>query len=298
MIIWGGNGAVDVLNTGGRYNPSIDNWTSTTITNAPEARLGHTAVWTGNEMIIWGGCFFDDVFGNQYLNNGGKYNSTSDSWTGISTTNAPDGRTSHTAVWTGSEMIIWGGYGIGPSLNTGGRYNPNTDSWAGMSTANAPDGRTNHTAVWTSNEVIVWGGYDAIGTLNTGGKYNPGTDSWVATITTNAPDARASHTAIWSGTEMIVWGGVDGFSYLSTGGRYNPSTDSWTNTSIAGAPTARNYDTAVWTGSAMIIWGGMMGPIQTQEPGTTQLLMIGHSSRLPMLRVAEPATQQCRAEVR
>src|SRR5262249_43487044 len=30
-----------------------------------------------------------------------------DNWTATSTTNAPDGRSLHTAVWTGSEMIVW-----------------------------------------------------------------------------------------------------------------------------------------------------------------------------------------------
>src|SRR5437868_2691207 len=32
-----------------------DSWTPTTIVNAPTAREGHSAVWTGSEMIIWGG---------------------------------------------------------------------------------------------------------------------------------------------------------------------------------------------------------------------------------------------------
>ena len=39
----------------------------------------------------------------------------------MSTTNAPALRTSHTAVWTGSEMIIWGGEG-NANLVTGGKY--------------------------------------------------------------------------------------------------------------------------------------------------------------------------------
>ena len=43
------------LNTGGRYNPSTDSWTATSTTNAPAARVDHTAVWTGSEMIVWGG---------------------------------------------------------------------------------------------------------------------------------------------------------------------------------------------------------------------------------------------------
>ena len=54
MIVWGGNDG-DRLNTGGRYNPSTNSWTATSTTNAPTARAVHTAVWTGNEMIVWGG---------------------------------------------------------------------------------------------------------------------------------------------------------------------------------------------------------------------------------------------------
>jgi hypothetical protein len=34
-----------------------DTWTATSTTNAPFARYGHTAVWTGSEMIVWGGYF-------------------------------------------------------------------------------------------------------------------------------------------------------------------------------------------------------------------------------------------------
>ena len=82
-----------------------DTWTATSTTNAPSARAGHTAVWTGSEMIVWGG----GASGPVYFNTGGRYNPSTDSWTATSTTNAPDARASHTAVWTGSEMIVWGG---------------------------------------------------------------------------------------------------------------------------------------------------------------------------------------------
>ncbi len=37
---------------------------------------------------------------------------------------APDARFGHTAVWTGSEMIIWGGYDGSNDFNTGYKYNP------------------------------------------------------------------------------------------------------------------------------------------------------------------------------
>src|SRR5438477_1273374 len=58
-----------LLNTGGRYNPSTDNWAATSTTNAPVARYLHTAVWAGSEMIVWGGV---DNNGNE-TNTGGRY---------------------------------------------------------------------------------------------------------------------------------------------------------------------------------------------------------------------------------
>jgi N-acetylneuraminic acid mutarotase len=255
MIVWGGYGCDGncVSNTGGRYNPSTDSWTATSTTNAPEGRIYHTAVWTGSEMIVWGGG------GGLGLNTGGRYNPATDSWTATSTTNVPGARFSHTAVWTGSEMIVWGGSGdtINFFFNTGGRYNPSTNSWTATSTANVPVPRNAHTAVWTGTQMIVWGGQGPNGPSNTGGRYNPSTNSWTATSTANAPERRDLQTAVWTGSNMIVWGGSDLNGVpLNTGGRYNPSTNSWTATSIGNAPDPRSGHTAVWTGSNMIVWGG------------------------------------------
>src|SRR2546423_1466214 len=87
---------------------------------------------------------------------------TDDTWTATSITNAPDGRYSHTAIWTGTEMIVWGGSSATGHVNTGGRYNPASDTWIATGTTDAPLGREIHTAVWTGNEMIVWGGVNNI----------------------------------------------------------------------------------------------------------------------------------------
>ena len=184
---------------------------------------------------------------------------TDDTWTATSITNAPSGRIHHTAVWTGSEMIIWGGTDAISFFDTGGRYNPSTDSWTATSITNAPSGRESHTAVWSGSEVIVWGGFGTFGYSNTGGRYNPSTDTWAATSTTNAPSGRYNHTAVWSGSEMIVWGGFSTSGYTTTGGRYNPSTNTWATTSTTNAPSGRWFHTDVWSGSEMIVWGGFDG---------------------------------------
>ena len=253
MIVWGGTQGFpfDDLATGGRYNPITDSWIATSLGNAPFGRHSHTAIWTGTEMIVWGGAvgFFPSI----PVNTGGRYNPATDTWTATSMTNVPNARSGHTAVWTGTQMIVWGSSGD----TSGGRYNPGTDAWAATSTTNAPEARGSHTAVWTGSAMIVWGGVNGIGLdVDTGGRFNPITNSWTPTSITNAPDGRELHTAVWTGSEMIVWGGDENFNSLNSGGRYNPSTNSWAVTSITNAPDARDLHTAVWTGSEMIVWGG------------------------------------------
>jgi hypothetical protein len=56
MIVWGGTpDDASYLNDGGRYDPVANSWTPTSANGAPPARRLHTAVWTGAEMILFGG---------------------------------------------------------------------------------------------------------------------------------------------------------------------------------------------------------------------------------------------------
>jgi N-acetylneuraminic acid mutarotase len=162
----------------------------------------------------------------------------------------------HRAVWTGTLMLVWGGFGFGSHQTMGQRYDPLTDTWALMSTQGQPSGRSAHSAVWTGSRMIVWGGAGTGIYFNTGGQYDPVADSWTPTSSEGAPSPRSTHTAVWTGTEMIVWGGG---SLQNTGGRYDPATDTWSAVTLTGAPSGRSMHTAIWTGSAMIVWGGYGG---------------------------------------
>src|ERR1035437_5010146 len=180
-----------------------------------------------------------------------------DHWTATTTIGAPSARDSHTAVWTGSKMIVWGGQsGSGGYLNDGGLYDPVANTWTAITTTGAPSARAGHTAVWTGFRMVVWGGYHGA-YLNDGGQYDPITNTWTAITTTGAPSARVSHTAVWTGSRMIVWSGSNGSPSLNDGGQYDPVVNAWTATTSVGAPSARDSHTAVWTGSRMIVWGGV-----------------------------------------
>jgi N-acetylneuraminic acid mutarotase len=174
-------------------------------------------------------------------------------WTQRGTNAPPAARWQHTAVWTGREMIVWGGWCNGTVVNTGARYNPSNDTWTAMTTDGAPSARRWHTAIWTGTEMIVWGGWDGTSVTNSGARYNPVTDTWTDLPASDRPPGAINHTGVWTGTEMIVFGGTDGDLFeLNTGGRYDPATDAWTP--ISGPYLAEH--TAVWTGSRMILWGG------------------------------------------
>jgi N-acetylneuraminic acid mutarotase len=127
-------------------------------------------------MIVWGGSYSCGTYCAEYLNTGGRYDPITDAWAATSTIAVPNGRDSHTAVWTGTQMIVWGGVDNSGVMNTGGKYNPNTDTWTSTSTTNAPSARYYHTAVWTGGEMIIWGGGVNFGYSPTGGRYNPSTD--------------------------------------------------------------------------------------------------------------------------
>jgi N-acetylneuraminic acid mutarotase len=280
MIVWGGTAPVlfssfafEVFNTGGRYDPLTDTWTPTSTLNAPEARTQHSAIWTGSVMVVWGGTRSPNQ-GSQALTTGGGYNPATDTWTTTSTIGVTPARYRHTAVWTGTRMIVWGGYeSNGVPSRLGGRYNPATDSWTSMSESFGLS-RFDYSVVWTGTEMLVWGGTFSL-PLNSGMKYNPATDTWSAFGATNPPEARSQHGAVWTGSRMIVWGGKNDSVNLTTGGQYNPANDSWTPISTTFAASGLR-PSSVWTGSRMLTWNG--SSMRQYDPAADAWMMFEYST--------------------
>ena len=258
MVVWGGYSGSADLADGARYNPTTNLWSTLSTLNAPSARDSHTAVWTNTEMIVWGG------YGSSAAtNSGARYNPATDAWntTALNLTGMPTARYGHTAVWSGTEMIVWGG-GNGTSyFPDGARFNNSGNSWTAAAPACPLSGRSNHTAIWSGTEMIVWGGFNGTASLGDGARYNPSNNSWIALPALNSPGIRYYHTAVWTGTEMIVWGGYNTTAYLNNGGRFNPTSGVWNPTAISAtnAPSIRSDHSAVWTGTEMIIFGGYNG---------------------------------------
>jgi hypothetical protein len=107
-----------------------DSWSPISIVDVPTARAAHSAVFTRidgtDQMIVWGG---QDSPMTPFANTGARWKRSTNTWAATTTTNAPSGREGQPAVWTGHEMLLWGGDDGLNFLNTGGRYDPVIDTW-------------------------------------------------------------------------------------------------------------------------------------------------------------------------
>ena len=188
----------------------------------PDPRMDAAGVWTGNEFLVWGGqevtqrvgVGFSVAFADK---------STPETWKWMAETDSPDPRTRHTAIWTGTEMIVWGGQSDTGILGDGGRYNPATNLWSPIAADDdSPTARYGHTAVWTGSEMLILGGVDGSSELDDGYAYDPETDLWRTLTKDGDPVARRDATAVWTGSEVLLFGGRASGGALGALQRLNP----------------------------------------------------------------------------
>jgi hypothetical protein len=266
-IVWTGKALITLY---GKYNPMGDTWETINKDGAPPFPeypypYFYCGVWTGKEIVYLSNS-------KEYAIYSRRYNPELDTWKPINIEGYPEIGRGFSCVWSGSEVIVWGGEKEGTKLNTGGRYDPEKDTWRSMNDEGAPEGRSGHLAVWTGSEMIIWGGSTKKGPTNTGGVYDPESDSWRLISTKCAPVAVENHRAAFSGKKMIVIGGerncsgccctnntffpcmCEGGCYcevVSSSGIYNPDFDTW-------VPIGEDKDLSdcgiVWIGQQAVIW--------------------------------------------
>ncbi len=283
----GGQGGGSASGGSGGGVAVVGTWSSIEITGAASYRSNYIAVWTGTEILVWGG----EIGTTTPTNSGRIYNPATNQWRAMATAGTGAGVCGQVGFWDGTDFVVWGGVSTSPC---GFKYNPSTNSWKAANHQNAPEPLTDafRNAVWTGKylvalgkngwfrrydsaldtwstmanrtyregsakawsgtEVFVVGGYASATSITpdkTVEAYNPATDQW-----RSVPDMATgrSAVAVWAGGKLIVWGGTGG-----TGGEvYDPGSNAWTGLSTAGAPTPNVDLFMAWTGTRVIVWGG------------------------------------------
>jgi hypothetical protein len=224
-------------------------------------RYGSTTVWTGTELLVWGGV--DNQNGNTAFNDGAAYNPQARTWTPMPPSPLSP-RLNAFAVWTGSQALFWGGNHSAPLID-GATYNPATRGWAMMPPSPLrADPQISDAVVWTGTEMVVVEGQQAAA-------YDPADRSWqqMPRLPTVEGWQPTGVSAAWTGTEVVVWVA----SYSQAGNTVTghtaayaarPASSAWTP-----LPESANRG---WPGNNGAPIGGrllFLGPGSRCEPGAS-----------------------------
>ncbi len=207
LLAWGGcDSAVEDQcepDAGGfGFDPVAQSWRR--LDDAPAAGAGADAVWTGREAIfLLGGEAYHPV-GDRL--EGQAYDPAADTWRTIAAAPiAP--RSGAVAVWTGSEIVVWGGGNSGDTTAaSGSAYDPIDDTWRRI--ADAPVGLNLASGMWTGREMLVFGSLldnrnIADTKTSVGAAYDPATDRWRELPPSELSPQATS--AVWVGDRMVAW---------------------------------------------------------------------------------------------
>jgi hypothetical protein len=108
--------------TGARCNPRGTEWSALPTANTPGPRTSAFTVMTRRGWFVWGG--WGTTSSGGPLQDGSIYLLDENVWTPIPTNSAPRARSSGVALWTGTNVLIFGGEGprLGRHLGLAQRY--------------------------------------------------------------------------------------------------------------------------------------------------------------------------------
>lgn len=233
-------------------------------------RSGHTAVWTGREMVIWGGL---KDYDSDPFTDGAAYDPAARTWRKLPA--APlSPRFDPQAWWTGQEMLLFGGVSVDSDvLADGALWNPATNSWRAIPAA--PMGpRDGAVVAWAGDRLVVWSGNNVPGSdadatdssgdtpeppgpvevKNDGAAYVPATGSWVPIGPAPIPPRSGAQSA-WTGSRLVVTGGDGEDDERTDGAAFDPVSGAWAPIAVRPEPGSCGGAvacTGVWTGTAVL----------------------------------------------
>jgi hypothetical protein len=169
---------------------------------------GSDLVWTGTELIVWGGIEDDQPCCTE-SNDGAAFDPAEGTWRQIAP--APDGIGAGVVLWTDSEMIVWN---AGTPDTVSAAYDPAGDTWRSISDPPFPD----FEAFWTGETALAFGDSEPNGPAYA---YDPSTDEW-----RRLADGSWTVPAVWTGSRIVSE--IDPSSDTGAGlTSYDPVSDTW-----------------------------------------------------------------------
>ena len=233
--------------------------------------VGSPSAWTGAEVLVARAGCCDDA-GSVDL---AAYDPAVNGWHQLPPTPLTP-RSGATGAWTGTEMVVAGGFASPDGLASdaspatdGAAWDAATNAWHAIAPMPTTLPGYDQTAVWTGTEVLVWSSAPA--TPETNGRevvlaYNPSTNTW-RTLPSSGLTPRQGAVTIWTGHQLVVWGGLNfDFTYAyPDGARLDPLTGTWQRVPTAPVP-ARGFAGAAWSGREVLLWVVRPGRARRPEP--------------------------------
>jgi N-acetylneuraminic acid mutarotase len=265
--VWTGKEMIVLGDVNQAFDPERNRWRR--VPPAPTGRAG-IAVWTGKELVEWGGGCCGDV-----SDDGAAYDPSANTWRKLPP--APvSGQQSPVGAWTGEELVIFPGRDPDGKSVGGAAYDPAKNSWRAV--GRNPQPASGATAIWDGHEVLVVEGWRASGLSTATLAYDPATNGWHRLAPTSG---RVGAAVAWTGSRFLVWGGKTGPGAtlaLRHGQSYEPIGNRWSPLPQSPLP-GRVDPTAVWTGRELIVWGGNTNSCRLNKPCHTRFHADGATFR-------------------
>lgn len=233
---------------GAVYNPHTNIWRR--LPNGPlGVREGYASVWTGKELLIFGGHAGDGIA----TPTAAAVNPQTGSWQRLPTLDAVKGlAVANGAVWDGREAFVSGDLYhhdrfAGPILLA---FSPETDKVREIDLAKAPIAPNQRSQLdpvgWSGTEVVFWTG--AVSSSSLVVRYNPASGRWKKA---SAAPCTGSTQIAWIRNGVVAGCGTSGVQI------YSPRTDSWRTINTEPSPlNTKERSAIVWTGTNLIVWSG------------------------------------------
>jgi hypothetical protein len=188
------------------------------------------------------------------LDTGAIYDPATDSWSLIAVDAAtPSARELASVVYTGSQLLVFGGRSGATYLQSGALYDPLNDTWSAIANGGAP--RAAPALGVSGSELLIWGG------LTTGGvagpspeRYAVSSDDWRLADAQNGPNPLYGSSWAFGADSFFVYGGQDNGQRQDAAYRYDLAADAWQT--LPRGPPGRWFAFSAFDGSAFYVWGG------------------------------------------